>query len=109
MTILNCANCGGTHYGSHTCPFIELPCDRIPPRSKQGIEMTEDQLAKIIAQADFIWELGESGVMACNPELAGKMFDEAWEANGPQKQKFTHIAQVVLRNGAFAAAKGFTQ
>jgi hypothetical protein len=24
MTILNCPNCGGTHYGSHKCPFLEI-------------------------------------------------------------------------------------
>ena len=26
MTILNCGTCGGTHYGSHECPFTERPC-----------------------------------------------------------------------------------
>lgn len=26
MTILNCPNCGGTHYGSHKCPYTKAPC-----------------------------------------------------------------------------------
>lgn len=26
MTIDNCSNCGGTHYGSHQCPYKSLPC-----------------------------------------------------------------------------------
>jgi hypothetical protein len=26
VTIENCPNCGGTHYGSVTCPYIEKPC-----------------------------------------------------------------------------------
>ena len=26
MTILNCQNCGGTHYGSLECPFKKAPC-----------------------------------------------------------------------------------
>lgn len=26
MTILNCPRCGGTHYGSNGCPYIEAPC-----------------------------------------------------------------------------------
>lgn len=26
MTILNCPNCGGTHYGSNKCPYINAPC-----------------------------------------------------------------------------------
>lgn len=24
--ILNCQTCGGTHYGSIKCPYIEAPC-----------------------------------------------------------------------------------
>ena len=27
MTILNCVRCGGTHYGSYECPYIEKSCD----------------------------------------------------------------------------------
>ena len=26
MTIKDCPNCGGTHYGAHRCPFIKAPC-----------------------------------------------------------------------------------
>lgn len=26
MTILNCQNCGGIHYGSIRCPYTKLPC-----------------------------------------------------------------------------------
>lgn len=26
VTILNCPNCGGTHYGVHVCPFISAQC-----------------------------------------------------------------------------------
>lgn len=26
MTIENCPNCGGTHFGSYKCPFIKAPC-----------------------------------------------------------------------------------
>lgn len=26
MTITNCKNCGGTHHGSHECPYIKKPC-----------------------------------------------------------------------------------
>lgn len=26
MTIQNCPKCGGTHFGSHECPFIYAPC-----------------------------------------------------------------------------------
>jgi hypothetical protein len=26
MTITNCLRCGGTHFGSNECPYIELPC-----------------------------------------------------------------------------------
>lgn len=26
MTIQDCPKCGGTHFGSHKCPFIEEPC-----------------------------------------------------------------------------------
>ena len=26
MTILDCPNCGGTHYGSNKCPFTEASC-----------------------------------------------------------------------------------
>lgn len=26
MTIKNCPTCGGDHYGSYRCPFIEAPC-----------------------------------------------------------------------------------
>ena len=26
MTITDCPKCGGTHYGSHVCPYIEAPC-----------------------------------------------------------------------------------
>ncbi len=26
MTIENCGNCGGTHYGSLKCPYISAPC-----------------------------------------------------------------------------------
>jgi hypothetical protein len=26
MTIENCPTCGGTHYGSNKCPYIEAPC-----------------------------------------------------------------------------------
>lgn len=26
MTIRDCPTCGGTHFGSHKCPFIEAPC-----------------------------------------------------------------------------------
>ncbi len=26
MTILDCPKCGGTHYGSHECPFTLAPC-----------------------------------------------------------------------------------
>lgn len=26
MTIFDCPRCGGTHYGSHACPYIEKPC-----------------------------------------------------------------------------------
>ena len=57
-------------------------------------------LARTIAQADFIWDLGEQGVMACSPELAGKMFDDAWkDAKSSIRQKFLHLAQVVIANG----------
>jgi hypothetical protein len=60
----------------------------------------EHELALIIAQADFIWELGEQGTMACSPELAGKAFDEAWkDAKSSTRQKYLHMAQVVIANG----------
>jgi hypothetical protein len=26
MTIRNCRNCGGNHFGSHKCPYISTPC-----------------------------------------------------------------------------------
>lgn len=26
MTIQNCPDCGGTHFGSNKCPFIKAPC-----------------------------------------------------------------------------------
>jgi hypothetical protein len=26
MSIFNCRNCGGTHYGSNKCPYINAPC-----------------------------------------------------------------------------------
>lgn len=26
MTIKNCPNCGGTHYGSNRCPYNKEPC-----------------------------------------------------------------------------------
>ncbi len=26
MTILECENCGGTHYRSYVCPYISAPC-----------------------------------------------------------------------------------
>ena len=26
MTITDCPKCGGTHYGSHECPFNSAPC-----------------------------------------------------------------------------------
>ena len=26
MTIRNCPHCGGDHFGSYQCPFIEAPC-----------------------------------------------------------------------------------
>jgi hypothetical protein len=26
MTIENCPKCGGTHFGSHECPYIDAPC-----------------------------------------------------------------------------------
>jgi hypothetical protein len=26
MTIENCPNCGGTHFGSFKCPYIKEPC-----------------------------------------------------------------------------------
>ena len=26
MVIRNCPNCGGEHWGSTKCPYIELPC-----------------------------------------------------------------------------------
>jgi hypothetical protein len=26
MTIQNCPNCGGTHFGSFKCPYIKEPC-----------------------------------------------------------------------------------
>lgn len=26
MTIISCPSCGGDHFGSNKCPFIELPC-----------------------------------------------------------------------------------
>jgi hypothetical protein len=26
MTILDCSNCGGIHYGSNTCPYVSHPC-----------------------------------------------------------------------------------
>ncbi len=26
MTILNCSDCGGIHYGSVKCPYTALPC-----------------------------------------------------------------------------------
>lgn len=55
---------------------------------------SEADLARAIAQADFIWQLGEDGVMACSPDLAGQMFDAAWN-EGAAKAKFTHIAQCV--------------
>lgn len=63
----------------------------------------DEKMARAIAQADFIWNLGEQGVMACSPELAGKMFDDAWvDAKSPTREKFLHIAQVV--HAALAAA-----
>lgn len=59
-------------------------------------EREAEELARTIAQADFIWGLGEQGVTACAPDLAGKMFDEAWaDATSATRQKFLHIAQVV--------------
>jgi hypothetical protein len=58
--------------------------------------MTDEQLARTIAYADFIWDLGEQGVLACSPEIAGRMFDDAWaDATSSTRQKFLHIAQVV--------------
>jgi len=60
----------------------------------------EMELARVIAQADFIWDLGEQGVMACSPELAGTAFEGAWrDAKSSTRQKFLHIAQVVIANG----------
>jgi hypothetical protein len=26
MTIRNCPNCGGDHFGSNKCPYIKAPC-----------------------------------------------------------------------------------
>ncbi len=26
MTIKDCPNCGGTHYGSNKCPYTSAPC-----------------------------------------------------------------------------------
>jgi hypothetical protein len=58
------------------------------------------ELARDIAEADFIWDFGESGVMAYSPELAGKMFDDAWkDAMSVTRQKFAHIAQVLVAKG----------
>lgn len=51
-------------------------------------------LARAIAQADFIWELGESGVMACSPEMAGQMFSAYWNCDDI-KIKFRYIAECV--------------
>lgn len=26
MTVENCPNCGGTHFGTYTCPYTSAPC-----------------------------------------------------------------------------------
>jgi len=68
-------------------------------------EATEQELtlARVIAQADFIWQMGEDGVMACNPKLAGDAFDEAWkDATSSTRLKFVHLAQCVLAHQKLA-------
>lgn len=56
-------------------------------------ELSLEKLAHIIAQADFIWELGETGVMAYSPDIVSLQFNKAY--NNSKKQKYLHIAQAV--------------
>jgi hypothetical protein len=83
----------GFNVGGHV---IVKPINEWHALAHRACSMPSEALARIIAQADFIWGLGEQGVMACSPELAGKAFDEAWrDASSSTRQKFQHIAEVV--------------
>lgn len=53
-------------------------------------------LARTIAQADFIWELGEHGFMAASPGFVAQQFDPQWERAEVQN-KYRYVAEVVMR------------
>lgn len=89
---------GGTVLWAHEPEIIREAFRKQARAALSALERAPDVdgLARTIAQADFIWGLGEQGVMACAPDIAGKMFDESWaDATSATRQKFLHIAQVV--------------
>lgn len=57
----------------------------------------QDKLAHTIAKADFIWMLGETGVMAASPELIDSMFEPFWAADEKIKRRYGYVAEAVAR------------
>lgn len=59
--------------------------------------MSTEELARTIARADFTWGVGETGVMAINPETLDASFEKAWREDEGARRKFTYIAECVGR------------
>ena len=51
--------------------------------------------ARILAQADLTFSLGEVGVMAMSPERFGELF-EPYFAGERAQQRYRHLAQTVV-------------
>jgi hypothetical protein len=49
MTIQNCPNCGGTHFGSNKCPFISEPSE---PAASSAMTR-EELIQKLLANPRF--------------------------------------------------------
>ena len=53
-------------------------------------------LQKSLAKAQFIWALGESGVMAMNPKMIKDSFERLWNENSLQSRTVKDAAKWIV-------------
>ena len=59
--------------------------------------MSDAELAKKLAWADYLWELGETGVMAIAPEIARQDFERQWSMKERIREKWSYVADAAAR------------
>jgi len=69
-----------------------------------GIEPSA-AIARDLAFADYLYAIGESGVMAMNPDLAESAFEKSWGANDATGEAMRERYGFMARSAARAVAE----